>query len=963
MSSYWSGRPGLLERSASGAFALFVPETTFFGAMPDLLTRASAAFEATYTVNPDAVQTGDVAGIAARVRELPRQLAALGGAQVESDLPQAIEGAADLPGFDIPALALRFGQIAAAAGLLVFGAASLLAARRASLRASLRLAGASRTQIAALEILATLPAALLGLLAGAPLAALTIAVLGRLEGFEALGGGFAMTAQRDLPWAAAGAIAVLVIGLAASALAGRRAAGRGVWLAAAALGGGVLFWALTRQETLFEAGETRYALLLAPLALLAPAALLAWLLVPRIARPLAWLASIGPGITLIGGLRAVARHPAGVVFPLVLLAAAAAVLLATLPGTLERSPVDRAAHAAGGDVRASGLAGLAGAGEGERRAAIAGAGLDAASPLVREAGVLDREGSPLAVEVLGIDPASFGAAANVRPDLTADPLTAVLSTLNANSTALEGHPVPANSRQIGAWVRLTDTSGEVRIALSLRNERGRYVQLLLGVADADPDGGPWLFHAADLATPLDIDGAPIPAADLAGRLTLHGFYLLLGEDAAAAPGSALLGPVLTSLEAPAAPRDRIDRLSSARESFEQREVVHSLADLAGLEPIDGLAAGGASVGARDTYSSAPGFRGAQHLDWSAATEGSGSSMRGLRQATDGAPALVYASRAVVDRLALAPGEEITLTVRERTLRAQIAGELAGFPTFPADAAFVVTGLDRLLAAVNASPHRDPLATNEAWFASYRARTGRRLAPRPTVRGRNRHRPRVESRSARQGADCGARLAHGAHVRLRRAARGGVRGRPAGPRDAQRGARTRAGRHRGDGRLARRPARRGRHRDGDPARSRRRDRRRRGRPARSLAARHPRAGHGRDADRAAAPAPGGEWPALARGGRARAGRRCDRRRRGATVSGARRVAAGCRRRARRGGLRWPQRNRPQTWASRATSSAAASRSRPRTAAASPCAISHSRSSGARCGRCSVPPQRARAHCCR
>ena len=92
-------------------------------------------------------------------------------------------------------------------------------------------------------------------------------------------------------------------------------------------------------------------------------------------------------------------------------------------------------------------------------------------------------------------------------------------------------------------------------------------------------------------------------------------------------------------------------------------------------------------------------------------------MRGLRQATDGAPALIYASRAAVDRLSLAPGEEITLTVRERTLRAQVAGELAGFPTFPADAAFVVAGLDRLLAAVNASPHRDPLATNEAWFAA------------------------------------------------------------------------------------------------------------------------------------------------------------------------------------------------------------------------------------------------------
>ena len=449
-----------------------MPETTFFGAMPDLLTRASAAFEATYTVNPDAVQTGDVAGIAARVRELPRQLAALGGAQVESDLPQAIEGAADLPGFDIPALALRYGQIAAAAGLLVFGAASLLAARRASLRASLRLAGASRTQIAATRdprraARRVARAASRGTAGSAhhrcarpPRGLRGTRRRLRDDGAarSAVGCGGSDRGARNR----AG-------GLGARGPPGGRARGLADGCGA---GGGALFWALTRQETLFEAGETRYALLLAPLALLAPVALLAWLLVPRIARPLAWLASIGPGITLIGGLRAVARRPAGVVFPLVLLAAAAAVLLATLPGTLERSPVDRAAHAAGGDVRASGLAGLAGAGEGERRAAIAGAGLDAASPLVREAGVLDRGGSTLAVEVLGIDPASFGAAANVRPDLTADPLTAVLSTLNANSTALEGHPVPANSRQIGAWVRLTDTSGEVRIALSLRNERG-----------------------------------------------------------------------------------------------------------------------------------------------------------------------------------------------------------------------------------------------------------------------------------------------------------------------------------------------------------------------------------------------------------------------------------------------------------------------------------------------------------
>ena len=716
-SPYWGGRPRLLERADSGAVALFVPEATFFGAMPDLLNRANAAFEATYALDPGSVQTGDVASIAARVRELPRQLAALGGAEVESNLPLAIEGAADVPGFDLPGLALRFGQIAAGAGLLVFGAASALAARRAPLRARLRLAGASRTQLAALEAIAALPAAVIALLAGVPLAALVIAALGRLEGFEALGEGLAIDPQRDLAWAGAGALAVLALSLAASASAGRGAAARGAWLTAVAVGGGALYWGLTRNETLFEAAGTRYALLLAPAALLVPAALLAWLLVPQIARPLARVASIGRGIALPGGLRAVARGPVGIAFPLVLLAAAAAVLLATLPGTLERSTDDRAAHSSGGDVRASGFAGLADAGDAERRAAIAAAGFEAASPLARAAGELNHGGATLPVEVLGIDPASFGAVAHVRPDLTADPLPAILSALSVNAASLEGHPVPPGTRQLGAWVRLLDSRGEVRIALSLRTEGGRYVQLLLGLAEAEPGLGSWGFHAADLATPLGIDGAALPAADLAGPLTVHGYYLLLGGEASAAPGSAVLGPLLATAEPPRGPRDSIGRLEAADVPFALHEVVHPLSDLEGFAPIGGNAANGAEVTARDTLASAPGFRGAQHLDWGVTTEPVASSMRGLRQETDGAPVLIYASRAAVERLAIEPGEELELTVRDRTVRAQLAGELDGFPTFAAHAAFVVTGLDRLLAAVNTSPHLDPLVTNEAWFAT------------------------------------------------------------------------------------------------------------------------------------------------------------------------------------------------------------------------------------------------------
>ena len=199
-SSYWSGRPGLLERSASGAFALFVPETTFFGAMARPADPRQRRLRGDLHGQPGRRPDGRCRGhrrARARTAEAARRPRRRPGGERS---PAGDRGRGRPAGLRHPGARTALRADRGRGRLLVFGGASLLAARRASLRASLRLAGASRTQIAALEILATLPAALLGLVAGAPLAALTAAVLGRLEGFEALGGGFAMTAQRDLPW-------------------------------------------------------------------------------------------------------------------------------------------------------------------------------------------------------------------------------------------------------------------------------------------------------------------------------------------------------------------------------------------------------------------------------------------------------------------------------------------------------------------------------------------------------------------------------------------------------------------------------------------------------------------------------------------------------------------------------------------------------------------------------------------
>ena len=731
--AYWGDRPELLETSADGALVLLVPETTFFGAIPDLLRDEEASFESQYALAPGEIGAADVEALAARVRDLPGRLAALGGAAVETRLPETLAGAGEAAGFDRAALALLFGQLAAAAGFLVYALSGTLVRRRRAVHELLQLNGAGSASLMAIEALAVLPLALLALLLGAPLAALAVAALGRLGSFEPFADGGWLTVElgaEAFAFAAVGAAAVLALSLApsyrAAFAAGRPRAGRTRrrWAAALLAGAaGLGFWALTRNETLFETTggvvQTEHALLLAPAALLLPAVLVAGVLVPLLARPLAWLVAASRSVALLGGFRTIAREALGAAFPLTIVAAAIAVLAATLPATLERSPQERAAHAAGADIRAAGLPGLEGAGEAAIRTAIDDVPADAASPAVRLAGELRGELASAPVELLAIDPTTFAEVASFREDFAPEPLPAILSALASNATALDGLAVPDGTRQLGAWVSLPEIGGEASVAVSLWDAEGRYAQLLLGRTELDgATAQTWRFFAADLETPLALDGTPLVAGALRGPLTLHGYYLVLDEAAAAAPGVALFGPLFASTDPPDTPRDTLARLGSLGEAFPRRAILHDLATSEGFEPIADLDAGQATTGVRSSSAGPPGFEQAQRIGWDGAGSGAPAPvLRGLRQETDGAPVLLYVSQEALDRLEVAPGAELTLAVAGRLLRAQVAGRLDQFPTFPADAAFAVAGLERLRAAVNASPNTQPLGANEAWFAS------------------------------------------------------------------------------------------------------------------------------------------------------------------------------------------------------------------------------------------------------
>ncbi len=741
---YWSGNPGLLEHTEGATFALLVPEATFFGGAADLLGSDDASFEANYAIRASEVRASDAAPLIERVRTLIADPAALPGAHVESNLPRALATAGEVTGLDRTALTLLLGQVAAVAGVFVVAVSAGLAQGRRARQSALALRGASPAQRTGVEAFTVLPAGLAALVLGPLLAAGGVAVLGRLDAIGGFAGGgwlrLELTPEVAL-YGAAGAGAAFALALIPAALVAHQgaeaprphrarrpgAAALGVALVLAAVGVG--FWVLTRGDHLFaldgRAITLDHALLLAPAALLLPAAVGGWWLLPQLARPLARLVAWTPSLVWLEALRTVARRPAGAAFALVAVAAAAAVLLATLPGGLDRSPGERAAHAAGADVRAAGLRGLDGGGEAAFRTAIATVPARAASPAARVAATLtapDGSGEPVTIDLLGVEPETFAGVAAVREDFSTQPLDAMLGALATNSTTLGGIEVPQGTRQLGAWVRLHGIEGDLRVALSITDAAGRSHELLLGRLQPGALLH-WGFLAADLQTPIGLDGAPIAGPPIETPLTIHALYAELSPDVAADAGGIGFGQLVSTLDAPEEPLNTVERLVPTSQEFARRAILHDLADTSGFEPIADLAAGSTPQSVRAEPPTAPGSSGSTRLDWPASPPGVPAVLvRGLRQETDGAPVLLYTSRRTLDDLGAAVGDELRLEVADRFLSAQVAGVVDSFPTLGADGgAFAVANLERLLAAVNASPGV-ALRSGEAWFATSTAAT-------------------------------------------------------------------------------------------------------------------------------------------------------------------------------------------------------------------------------------------------
>src|SRR5262249_42456214 len=111
------------------------------------------------------------------------------------------------------------------------------------------------------------------------------------------------------------------------------------------------------------------------------------------------------------------------------------------------------------------------------------------------------------VDILGVDPETFGSVAFFRRDYAGPSLNSLLDTLAADAPKDDGLAIPAGAQMLGVWVNPVDPKGRVGLEAEVRDATGRYFSFNLG-----PDNGlemqpGWYFMAADLSRPTPGNGA------------------------------------------------------------------------------------------------------------------------------------------------------------------------------------------------------------------------------------------------------------------------------------------------------------------------------------------------------------------------------------------------------------------------------------------------------------------------
>ena len=745
---YWGGDPEAIDaRTASWeTYLLFVPERSLFEAVPPLIPSTTARLLDVYEVVPDGLNSRGAAAAANGLAGLEARLAATEARpRVSSDLEGVLRSFDDKLFFvRIPLFVLML-QIGGVVGYYLLMVSTMLVERQASEIATLRSRGATRGQLLAQYGIEAAVLAALAVVVGPPLAALVISALGPTPAFSDLSGGEPLDVHLSrLSFALAGTGALVaflafmvpawqatratVIGFKREAARPRRAP---LFLrlyldVALVVVLAIVFWRLRGQDELFEDplfGDPQADpfLLATPAVAMLTAGIVFLRLFPLGLRLAAWLVARSGAAAPLVGARALARNPTHFsrLILMLMLATGVGMFGATFSATLDRSFDDRARYAVGADVRASDLRAFAREGDAAFLEALDAVPATVASPVVRVAGsvsALDASRAEERVEVLGVEPATFGEVAYFREDFAGQSLGAMLGTLEANAAVSEYVALPPEARQLGAWVRLADIRARMDVLAVIADARGRVVTPLLGrAAPGDPATSGWRFFATDLVDVRSSRGRPVDA-ELTPPLALRALVVRTNSAIGAQRGVVLFGPVLTS-PLPAEGLPRLAAAEPATEAFAGASVAHDFTT-GGFEVLEGTSTAALADRVRAVADAPPGFASALRYEW--LDTGFAPRVRGLRQETDGEATLFFLSQEAATRLGLREGDAATLSVNGARLRGRLAGTFELFPTYDANdrrRGLALVAASRLIVDGNAALPSQTIRYTGAWLAS------------------------------------------------------------------------------------------------------------------------------------------------------------------------------------------------------------------------------------------------------
>ncbi len=741
---YWSGLPDLLDSQTASwpTYLLFVSQDVFFGAPALALPSMTARYLDVYHVDRAQLDSRSAAGVAVAVEVLERRLGATENLlRVDTDLVSVLEEFDDKLFFVRIPLFVLLLQVGGVVAYYLLVVSTMLLERQAEEIATLRSRGATTAQLLAQYGIEGALLALLAVAAGPPIAATAIAALGPTPAFSDLSGGAPLDVHLSgLSFALAGGGALLafasfmvpawqatrqtVVGFKHNAARPRRSPLFLRYYLDVALVAvlAIVFWRLRRENDLFDEplfGDPHADpfLLATPAVAMLTAGIVFLRLFPLVLRLVAWLVAQGAGVWLLVATRALARNPTHYarLILMLMLATGVGMFGATFSATLDRSYDDRTHYAVGADARATDLRALSRQGDDTFVAALGTVPARVASPVIREDGSVSANGENVRLEVLGVDPETFGEVAWFRSDFADSSLQAMLDDIEGNATAVEYVSLPADARQFGMWATLPDVRARMDLLAVFRDARGQLASGWLGsVRPGDVATQEWRFFSIDLEQLRGRTGNRL-AADIEPPIALQSVIVYTRSTIGAQRGVMLLGPAMTSPLAPSTPFER-GRPQDSDAPFDGAILAHVFTD-PGFEVLQGTIQRRVDDQMRADSDAPPGWDVSLRYEW--LDEEQPASRRGIRQAIPGGRTLVYLSSDAAQRLGVEPGDDAVLNVGGAHVEATYGGSFDLFPTFDANSrlGFAIVHASRLQVDANASLPNSAVGYNSAWVAS------------------------------------------------------------------------------------------------------------------------------------------------------------------------------------------------------------------------------------------------------